>query len=142
MLRQLSRQSSEVLEVIETKATDQFPTDAWLLAVFDGWFDPCPLNAAPEVDGLSIEWPDRTYVNPPYSNPTPWVEKAIQEYRGGKRIVMLLKDDHTTQWRKALRQAGAHFLDINERMHHGGKYASPFPSVLVFLTPESGEGKQ
>jgi hypothetical protein len=44
------------MKPIFTKESDQFPTDAWLLKVFEDWFDPCPLNSNPETDGLSIEW--------------------------------------------------------------------------------------
>lgn len=116
------------------KDSDQFPTDEWLMRVFEDWFDPCPLNAAPEVDGLAIPWRDRTYVNPPYSNVLPWVEKGIREHREGKRIVFLLKFDSTTRWYRALAEAGAHFLYVGERLHHGHQYASPFPSVLAVLT--------
>ena len=29
--------------------------------MFEGWFDPCPLNDNPDVDGLNIEWKDKTY---------------------------------------------------------------------------------
>jgi hypothetical protein len=113
--------------------SDQFVTDFWLLRVFDGWFDPCPLNDVPVFDGLSVDWGCRAFVNPPYSDPLPWVLKAIEERDKGCVVVMLLKADHTTKWYRALRDCGAHFLDIGERLHHGGKYAAPFPSVLVVL---------
>lgn len=121
-------------QVIQTKPTDQFPSDEWILHAFDGWFDPCPLNDAPTVDGLSIEWRDRTYVNPPYSNPLPWVRKAIAEHRRGKRIVMLLKMDTSTQWFAELKQAGAHFAWLGSRLKYGSGCAAPFPSMLAFLT--------
>lgn len=121
------------MEIIETKVTDQFPTDDWLLRVFDGWFDPCPLNDKPIVDGLKIEWKGKTYVNPPYSNVLPWVEKAIEEHKKGKTIVMLLKFDSTTKWFKKLISNGAHIVHIGERMRHGGKYAAPFSSMLAIL---------
>lgn len=59
--------------------TDSYPTPTWLLNCFEGFFDPCPLNDSPTFDGLSIDWKKKTYVNPPYSNPLPWVKKAIRE---------------------------------------------------------------
>jgi len=123
--------------MIETKPTDQFPTDAWLMEVFNGWYDPCPLNANPEIDGLTTEWAPKTYVNPPYSNPAPWVEKAIFENKNGRTVVMLLKLDTTTKWFRALKEAGAHFLWLGERLHHGAKYAAPFPSMLAVLSSDN-----
>lgn len=122
-------------KVVSNK-TDQFPTDKWLMNVFIDWFDPCPLNKNPEVDGLSLSWKDKTYVNPPYSNPLPWVKKAIQEHRQGKRIVLLLKHDHTTKWFKELAAAGAHFIAPLERLKHGSDNSAPFPSVLALLTDD------
>lgn len=60
-------------------------------------FDPCPLNGEQVKDGLSCEWGMCSYVNPPYSNSTPWVEKAIVEAKKGKTVVMLLKADTSTR---------------------------------------------
>lgn len=60
--------------------------------------DPCPLNPNPSMDGLSKEWGTSTFVNPPYSNPRPWIEKAIEESKRGKTVVMLLRGDTSTRW--------------------------------------------
>ena len=53
-------------------------------------FDPCPLNAT--FDGLSIEWGQSNYVNPPYDRflKPRFIAKAYAEYRKGKTVVMLL----------------------------------------------------
>lgn len=118
---------------VKTKKSDQFPTDYWLYTVFEDWFDPCPLDENPSINGLEIEWYDRTYINPPYSNPLPWVRKAIETSKEGKRVVMLLKFDSTTKWFKLLMQANAHILYVGERLKHGGNYSAPFASMLVIL---------
>ena len=39
------------------------------------WFDK-------NMDGLSQEWFGNVWMNPPYSNPTPWVEKFIKHGGG------------------------------------------------------------
>jgi len=35
-----------------------------------------------QEDGLSSEWVGRVWMNPPYSNPTPWVDKWIAHNNG------------------------------------------------------------
>mgnify|MGYP001453715948 CR=1 FL=1 len=108
--------------MIKTKESDNRATPRWLLEVFEGWFDPCPLNPNPITDGLEIEWKDKTYVNPPYSKPLPWIEKAIEENKKGKRIALLLRIDPSTRWYRSLMAAGAHFFYSGER--------------IAFTTPE------
>ena len=63
------------------KESDNRRTPKWLRDIFENWFDPCPLNSNPEIDGLKIEWKNKTYCNPPYSQTTKWVLKAIEEGR-------------------------------------------------------------
>lgn len=57
-------------------------------------------------DSLSKDWEKSTcplsrkwvWCNPPYSNPLPWVMKAIETQRNGAGVVMLLNADTSTQW--------------------------------------------
>jgi hypothetical protein len=116
---------------------DNYATDERIMELFEDWFDPCPLNENPINDGLLIDWKDKTYCNPPYSNPLLWVTKAIDENKQGKTIVMLLRMDTSTKWFRDLQQAGAVFLWISGRLKFGntGKNA-PFPSMLVILNKE------
>jgi len=113
---------------------DNYATDKRIMEIFNDWFDPCPLSSNPTIDGLEIDWEDKTYINPPYSKPLPWVEKAIEESENGKTIVMLLRMDTSTKWFAKLQEAGAVFLWFNGRLRFGdtGKPA-PFPSMLVVL---------
>ena len=117
---------------------DNYTTDSWLKwDLFEGWFDPCPFNpdqAHTGVDGLAIDWEDRTFVNPPYSNPLPWVKKAIQQNSYfGHTIALLLKHDSSTEWYRLLHEFGAHFLLVGERLKHGTTKGAAFPSVLVII---------
>lgn len=110
---------------------DHWRTPRWLMEIFKDRDDPCPNDGA---DGLDREWGERTYVNPPYSSPMPWVKKAIVESMKGKTIVMLLKHDSSTQWYRMLHENGAHFLMFSERLRFSESSNSPpFPSVLVVL---------
>ncbi len=118
---------------------DNWATPKWVMEIFKDWYDPCPLNPTPKVDGLRriMEWEDKTFVNPPYSNPLPWVEKAIEESKKGKTIVMLLNVDTSTKWFAKLNEANAHFLWFAERLKFSEKDASPRPSMLVVLNGEA-----
>lgn len=125
--------------MILTKDSDQFQTDEWVWKLFDldTWFDPCPLVSTPLVNGLTIDWCHRTFVNPPYSNPLPWCIKAVEESKKGHDILLLLKLDPSTKWFKELVSGGGRVLFINERLRYRTGKASPFPSCLVYL-----EGKK
>ncbi len=118
--------------------SDDHKTPDWIKMMFEEWFDPCPLN--PTFDGLKIPWQDRTFANVPYSRKKKdkagvidWVKKAIDESRQGKRIALLVRHDHTTDWFAQLYLAGAHFLPIMERVKFTGNGSPPFLSTLVIL---------
>jgi len=52
-------------------------------------FDPCPYPRPHGFDGLTVEWGQSSYVNPPFKGPTAWVRKAIAEHAKGKQIVFV-----------------------------------------------------
>ncbi len=71
-------------------------------------FDPCPYPKPDDFDGLTCEWGQRNYVNPPFGSimhqgpgdknpkkkgPTAWIKKAIVEWRKGKRVVIVFPLD-------------------------------------------------
>ena len=58
-------------------------------------FDPCPIyegEITPENDGLLIDWKNRNYINPPYSQKLKeaFIRKAVEESEKGKLCVMLI----------------------------------------------------
>jgi len=121
---------------------DDWGTPDWLMSIFEEWWDPCPLGAKYEAhaDDLQGTWhfcQPGIYINPPYSNPKPWVEKAIRtNHQEGVPIVMLLKHDSSTQWYRMLKEAGARFLMVEGRLTFKGPNSTPcsFPSVLAVLS--------
>ena len=123
--------------MIKTKESDSRGTPAWIMQIFEDWFDPCPLNLNPKVDGLNIEWKHKTYCNPPYTNTTLWIKKAIEENKKGKTIVLLTRADFTTNYSKLLIENNAKFFYCSELLNFvgtkGQKLHSPFPSVLWVL---------
>lgn len=69
-------------------------------------FDPCPFLGRPwqegDRDGLTCEWGQRNYVNPPFGSiihngkkkgPTAWMRKAIEEQKKGKMSVVVYPVD-------------------------------------------------
>lgn len=65
-------------------------------------FDPCPYPKPADFDGLTCEWGQVNYVNPPFGSimhegrkkgPTAWVRKAIEEYEKGKKVVLVYPID-------------------------------------------------
>ncbi len=118
--------------------SDNYKTDEWLLKLFSHWYDPCPYN--PDYDrgihgdGLEQAWGWSTFVNPPYSNPLPWVKKAIEEAELGKTIVMLLRHDSSTEWYRLLHEAGARFMMVQGRLKFQTERGAGFASVLAVLT--------
>jgi phage N-6-adenine-methyltransferase len=67
-------------------------------------------------DALSCEWIGVLYCNPPYSDVTPWVEKAISSAERGATVVMLIPSPNGEAYHaKALRHAKRLIL-INGRI--------------------------
>lgn len=65
---------------------------------FEFDFDPCPYPRPDGFDGLTVEWGQSNYVNPPFGaiidngkkiGPTAWARKAIEEFKKGKRVVLV-----------------------------------------------------
>lgn len=52
-------------------------------------FDACPYPRPADFDGLTCDWGDSSYVNPPFAGPTAWVRKAIAESEKGKRVIFV-----------------------------------------------------
>jgi hypothetical protein len=121
----------------EPMTNDNYATDNRIMELFSDWYDPCPFNPNPTIDGLKIDWKDKTYVNPPYSRPLEWVEKAIEENKKGKTIVMLLRMDTSTKWFKLLQENGAMFLWVNGRLRFNNLKPANFPSMIVILNKQS-----
>jgi len=128
-------------------SSDKYETDSWIQSCFPftHWMDPCPIDWQEDEgeypDGLELDWQHMCHMtgdigvfcNPPYSNPLPWVKKAILEYESGCTVVMLLKHDSSTEWYRLLHEAGAKMLMVNRRLKYGTNTGAAFPSLLVVL---------
>lgn len=52
-------------------------------------------NWAGLMELFAVDW---AWLNPPYSNPRPFVETAIETQKAGKGVVMLLNNDPSIYW--------------------------------------------
>ena len=103
-------------------------------------YDPCPIEWKPEdKNGLLEEWGSSTFVNPPYSKVALWIEKAYNEWKKGKKIVMLINSiTDTKAFHKYIyNQAELRFIKgrlkfINPECPDK-KQPSPKPSMLVIF---------
>lgn len=82
--------------------------------------DACPWPKPDDYDGLTSEWGECTYVNPPFGSiihngkkkgPTAWVRKAIEEHKKGKRVVLVFPID---KWILMLIEAGAKIKNLGD----------------------------
>jgi len=88
--------------------------------------DPCPFPKPDDFDGLTCEWGQRNYVNPPFGSimhqgpgdkrpkkkgPTAWARKAIAEAGKGKRVVLVYPID---KWILMLLAAGAEVRNLGD----------------------------
>jgi phage N-6-adenine-methyltransferase len=51
-------------------------------------------------DALDQKWGKVNWCNPPYSDITPWIQKAIIEHQYGRTTVMLVPADTSVKWFK------------------------------------------
>lgn len=53
-----------------------------------------------EDNAITEAWGAVNWCNPPYSDITPWVKKAIEQHRHGRTTVMLVPSDTSVKWFK------------------------------------------
>jgi site-specific DNA-methyltransferase (adenine-specific) len=103
-------------------------------------FDPCPLN--PDFDGLIIDWKERNFINPPYSNIVEFLKKGHQELDNGHAtlLVYLIPVRTDTNWFHTYiypyfkkKQCEIRFIKGRVKFSNGtgSKHSAPFPSMLV-----------
>jgi len=56
--------------------------DIDVAASFNNGYVPAKKHFNKQIDGLSQEWLGNVWMNPPYSNPTPWVDRFIAHQQG------------------------------------------------------------
>jgi phage N-6-adenine-methyltransferase len=132
-------------------ANDTWATPVWLFEYAEaryGKFDldvcaahdsyKCQPYYTIEQNSLMQPWRRFNWCNPPYSNITPWVEKAALEANCENATVMLLPADFSTQWFKLVWNASSEILIINRRIKFVGASSSPkFASFFCLISPNA-----
>jgi site-specific DNA-methyltransferase (adenine-specific) len=128
--------------------SDNWATPDYILdplkSEFNFDFDPCPL-ACTDFDGLSAEWGNSNFINPPYSRKLKeaFVLKAIDESNKGKICVMLLPvststalfHDHILPKAKEIRfvKGRISFLGTNTKGIDAGNNKPMHDSMIVIF---------
>jgi len=117
-------------------------------------FDPCPYPVPDGFDGLTCEWGQSNYVNPPFGSlmhqgkkkgPTAWARKAIIEHAKGKRVVFVYPID---KWvLMLLTVSGAHVVNLGDVRWHSIEDGTPGPGIgrhvaAFILKPAAPDGPE
>lgn len=77
-------------------------------------------------DGLTAPWSGRVWMNPPYSNTTPWARRFIEHHDG-----VCLVPHSRSHWWKELWDSDAAIVDAGMfRFYRDGKYENVFMPVV------------
>lgn len=116
---------------------------------FEFDFDPCPYPKPDDFDGLRIEWGKSNYVNPPFGSytcpvdnkkkgPTAWARKCIEEFKKGKKVVMVYPID---KWVLMMLENGAQVRNLKDLRWRATEDGSTGPGTgrhvaMFILDPE------
>jgi site-specific DNA-methyltransferase (adenine-specific) len=100
---------------------------------FQFTFDPCPSN--PTFDGLSVEWGESNFVNPPYGRKIgKWLKKGFEESKKGRVVVFLIPSRTDTKWWHDYVMKAKEIRFIKGRLKFkGATNSAPFPSAVVIF---------
>jgi phage N-6-adenine-methyltransferase len=132
-----------VNRVLFSSASDEWATPAAVYDALNAEFqfadDPCPLGGT--ENGLLREWKSPCFVNPPYSDIYPWMEKAALESSAGKTVVLLVPARTCTRWWHGFALKASEIRFIRGRLKFGtAKTGAPFPSCLVIFRGSTPAG--
>ena len=136
---------SNTIKLFSSQKTDHWQTPPEFLKKLDQEFhfnhDPCPRY--PVVDGLQVDWKERVFVNPPYSQTGKWLKKAHMEIQKKSEIIVFLTFANTdTKWFHDYCYKKCNYCDIEIKFVKGRlkfisddgiKNSAMRPSMLVIF---------
>lgn len=134
---------------------DELETPPWFYDWLDSSFSfthdvACTFENAKALylgpDSLVVPWGRRNYLNPPYSDPGPFLAKAYYESLLGNLTVALVKHDHSTMWWKTWVEPHTLKIQVPWRLRHylDGKptiEVGNFPSTVLIYLPRLERGE-
>jgi hypothetical protein len=120
------------------KDSDEYYTPKWVFNALNINFEidvaspvggvpwlPAKANYDEVLDGLSQTWYGKVFMNPPYSKPTPWVNKFIAHNNGIALLPFMKSKWFETIWEKA---DGIITLPTNMKFEHKSMGTKPIYS--------------
>ena len=95
-----------------------------------------------EDDGLSQEWTETTFMNPPYGREIKkWVKKAYEESLKGTVVVCLIPArTDTSYWHDYIFEKACEVRFVKGRIKFGdSKQGAPFPSAVVIFNEHNAK---
>jgi len=93
-----------------------------------------------EDDALSLEWPakEKIWLNPPFSDPRPWILKAIESGNAGSTVCVVLPDDISTKWFRMAVDGAAEMYGLVSDGYNTGRvgYIHPVTGEAVKGNPK------
>lgn len=103
-------------------------------------FDPCPID--PKFDGLTVDWKQSNFVNPPYNQIKQWLTKGFSEWKKGKTVVFLIPSRTDTIWWHEFVMQSTEIRFIKGRLKFSNsKNSAPFPSAVVVFRKGSNSSQ-
>lgn len=94
-----------------------------------------------ELDGLVQGWEGNVWLNFPFSDPMPWVEKVLREAHRCRSITVLGPNDTSTQWHRLLVRCVDATAQWPRRVHFPlpdtKRGSPPGPIALFYIGPQS-----
>ena len=120
------RESIKTPDYITTFVTKQFGE----------FYDPVPYNTTfdpkKDKDGLTTEWGNVSFVNPPYSRALKFVKKGVEQWKQNKTVILLVK--LSVLGRKGFRNCeGCEIVLFSNRVKFVGHGTAPEFSVCLLI---------